>query len=284
MNNISVELINRLPNGLREIYQHVDAAAKATNCSYLVVGAMARDVILVHGFGAKIERGTRDVDFGINVASWSAFSLLKEHLIRIGFTPDTRALQKLHYHCSDALPWEIDIIPFGALENAESIISWPPEYAINMSVLGFEEAEKGSIKVVLSKDPETVVPVASPVGICLLKLIAWLDRPREKRPKDASDIKYLIETFSKIPVVYDELYTEEYMERQQFDETKASAMKLGHDVGVLASEKTRQYLEEKLFSRPDTIEALAREMSNRKEYALEENHVLIKILIDAARG
>lgn len=272
-----------MPSGLREIYQKVDFAARATNCGYLVVGAMARDLILVHGFGAKIERGTRDVDFGINVESWSEFSSLKEYLIGIGFTADKREFQKLHYQGGDNLPWEIDVIPFGVVEKAESIISWPPEYSVNMSVLGFEEASGCSIKVVISRDPEIIVPVASPVGMCLLKLVSWLDRPAEKRPKDASDIKYLIETFSKIPVVSDELYAKGFMAKQDFDETKASAMKLGHDVGILASQKTKQYLEKKLFSRPDTIEALAREMSDKKEYALAESYVLIQILIEAAR-
>lgn len=35
----------------------------------LVVGAMARDLILVHGYNARIERGTRDVDFEQNQSS-----------------------------------------------------------------------------------------------------------------------------------------------------------------------------------------------------------------------
>ncbi len=245
---------------------------------------MARDLILVHGFNSRIERGTRDVDFGINVESWSEFTRIREHLIREGFTEDSNAVHRLYYEDSQSLPWEIDIIPFGAVENSDSIISWPPEHAIKMSVLGFEEAARSSIKVKISKEPETIIPVASPVGICLLKLVAWLDRSAEKRPKDASDIKYLIETFHKIPVIFDELYEHGYMEAQQYDQTKASAMKLGHDVGVLASDKTKEYLEKKLFSDPTNIESLAREMSNRREYAFEECHELIKILIGAARA
>ncbi|MEK7258178.1 MAG: nucleotidyl transferase AbiEii/AbiGii toxin family protein [Pseudomonadota bacterium] len=283
MNNISIELINRLPIGLREIYQKMNSAATATDCDYLVVGAMARDLILVHGFGAKIERGTRDVDFGINVESWSVFSSLKQYLVGMGFTADKREFQKLHYLGSDNLPWEIDVIPFGFVEKAESLISWPPEYNKNMSVLGFEEASTSSIKVVISKDPEIIVPVASPVGMCLLKLVAWLDRPEERRPKDAIDIKYLIETFSKIPAVNDELYAQGYMAKQDFDETKASAMKLGHDVGMLASHNTKQYLEKNLFSRQEVIESLAREMSGKKQYALAESYEFIQILIEAAR-
>jgi predicted nucleotidyltransferase len=280
---ISLELVDRLPLGLQELYKKVDAAAKAAGCEYLVVGAFARDMVLVHGFGAQLERGTRDVDFGINVSSWEAFTDLKVQLLAIGFTEDDRAIQRLYYQSSDRLPWEIDIVPFGAIENAESIISWPPQHDIAMSVLGFREAFSNAFSVAIGKNPEVTILVASPAGMCLLKLIAWLDRPVEKRRKDAVDILYLITTYPRIPQVLDSLYDDGYMEAQDWHEPKAGAMKLGNDVQALAFPETMSFLERRLLSHARNIERLAAEMSTRGSSQGEENLMLLEILLNSIR-
>ena len=68
--NTCVNIAGKLPLGLVELYADINEHAKKLAIDFLVVGAMARDMVLVHGFGSNIERGTRDVDFGINVASW----------------------------------------------------------------------------------------------------------------------------------------------------------------------------------------------------------------------
>lgn len=81
MKNTCVDVTGKLPAGLVELYADINEHAKALAIDFLVVGAMARDLVLVHGFGSKIERGTRDVDFGINVASWDEFSALRDSLV-----------------------------------------------------------------------------------------------------------------------------------------------------------------------------------------------------------
>ena len=70
MKNSSVNISGKLNAGLIELYTDLSAHAQALDIDVLVVGAMARDLVLVFGYGARIERGTRDVDFGISVASW----------------------------------------------------------------------------------------------------------------------------------------------------------------------------------------------------------------------
>lgn len=279
MNSISFEIIDRLPQGLLEVYRKVDDAAKTTGCEYLVIGAIARDMVLHHGFGANIQRGTRDVDFGINVASWGVFAKLKTHLLNNGFSADSRAMQRLHYVASDQLPWEIDIVPFGAIETANSIISWPPDHDIAMSVLGFKEALHDGIHVLIAKDPDLTIPIASPAGLCLLKLIAWLDRPPERRAKDAMDIRYLIDTYPKIPQVFDSLYDDGYMQLQDWDEPRASAMKLGKDVGEIANTETVAFLQNRLMNSTDAKERLAREMNRRGTYDGDNSLTLLEILL-----
>ncbi|WP_210797172.1 hypothetical protein [Pseudoalteromonas ostreae] len=83
--NTSLNVVSKLPRGLVELYRLINGQADALATSYLVIGATTRDIILHHGFGAVIERGTRDVDFAIQVKSWQQFELLKTKLFANGF-------------------------------------------------------------------------------------------------------------------------------------------------------------------------------------------------------
>ena len=159
---ISLDVSNKLPDGLVEVYGRIQRVASALNITLLIVGATARDIILVHGYNAAIERGQ---------------------------------------------------------------ITWPPEHAFQMSVLGFDEVYKHAWDVLLTREPALSVKVASPAGILLLKLIAWTERGREYQGKDAIDIYFVIKHYSKIPDVFEALYERDYMELQDYDDMKASAMK-----------------------------------------------------------
>ena len=270
MKNTCVNIAGKLPAGLVELYANINEHAKKLAIDYLVVGAMARDLVLVHGFGAKIERGTRDVDFGVNVASWDEFSALRDSLLQAGYVPDARKIHRLTREDEEGLPWEIDIVPFGEIEDKSKRINWPPKQDFVMNVHGFSEAFEHALDVQISDEPALVIPVASPAGICLLKLVSWLDREVELRAKDATDFSYLIQSYSKIPEISDALYEEGYMEAQGWDEFKASAMKLGKDVAVLASPETIEFLEEELFNRAARIEQFVRDMQKHGGKGLEQ--------------
>lgn len=100
-------VIDQLPQGVIEIYRDVNAVASELHIPYLVVGATARDLILYHGFGAAIERGTRDIDivpFGFDEQSaeiaWPpngdvvmtilGFHEALEHSIQVQIAKETR--------------------------------------------------------------------------------------------------------------------------------------------------------------------------------------------------
>ena len=61
--NTSVNVVGKLPDGLVELYSDIHGHARELAIELLVVGAMARDLVLVHGFGSKIERGTKRCRF-----------------------------------------------------------------------------------------------------------------------------------------------------------------------------------------------------------------------------
>ena len=260
MNNTSINISGKLHKGLVELYQDVITIADRLGIKVLVVGAMARDLVLVHGFGATIERGTRDVDFGVNVATWEDFQTLKQELLQIGFKESPGIQHRLQRNDSDGSPWEIDIIPFGEIASAKKEISWPPNADFVMSVVGFEEAHLHAIVVQISESPDSFISVASPAGIVLLKLIAWLERDRDKKPKDAEDINYIISSYSKIPEISGALYEDGHMEALEWDESLASARKIAFDCAKIASQETAQLLIDRLLNRPELLEQLSRQM------------------------
>jgi predicted nucleotidyltransferase len=224
--NTLINITGKLPGGLVELYQIINEHANALAIHYLVVGAMARDIVLVHGYGAKVERGTRDVDFGIQVQTWDQFEQLKARLFKAGFKQHKNKVHKLTMVDSGNLPWEIDIIPFGEIAHKEPdseghTIGWPPKDDVVMSVMGFAEAFEDALTVLISETPILEQKVASPAGMLVLKLISWLERDPDIRKKDAVDIYYLIKHYAKIPEVVSALYDQGFMEKNNYDEAES---------------------------------------------------------------
>lgn len=281
MKNTFVNIAGKLPRGLVALYGDIGDVAKSLDIDFLVVGAMARDLVLVHGFGSTIERGTRDVDFGINVASWEDFETLKAQLIEQGFEQDKQKAHRLTRSDSQNLPWEVDIVPFGNIAADDSTISWPPDQAVVMSVLGFTEAMENAFFVQISDDPEMTIPVASPAGVAILKLVAWVEREVEVKPKDAMDLGYLIESYTKIPEIFAAVYEEGCMEAQDWDETKASAMKLGKDAGLIVLPPTKTFLKERLFNQSSKVEWFVRQMQGSGRNSLSDSAELLDIFAAA---
>jgi predicted nucleotidyltransferase len=112
---------------------------------------------------------------------------LKRALVEIG-------QYSLHPHKGQRLISEdgalIDIVPFGGVEDSKGNITWPPEYAIVMNALGFEEAFRHAVRVRLASYLE--VRVSSLAGLALMKLIAWDDR---RLNSDAKDLRFIISSY-----------------------------------------------------------------------------------------
>lgn len=269
MKNTSIDITGKLPKGLVEIYGDIAAHTSALGIDFLVVGAMARDLVLVHGYGSKIERGTQDIDFGINVASWGDFDALRERLLKAGYEADSKKWHRFACQDEEGLPWEIDILPFGAIADEDATISWPPKQESVMTVLGFAEAAEHALAVQIDNDPEIVIPVASPAGVSILKMVSWTER-EEFKGKDASDFQYLMRSYTKIPKINDSIYQEGQMEAQEWDEGKASAMKLGQDAGTIVLPETREFLMHELFDQAAKVEQFVRDMERNSNSDLDE--------------
>lgn len=240
----SLDLIGKLPLGATEMYDIIDHEARQLNINYFIIGATARNIILYHGFNAQLERGTRDIDFAIQLENWESFRKLKQKLLNQGFTPHNKQPYKLDYTTSQNVPWEIDILPFGGVADSNNDIGWPPEGEIKMSVMGFDETLKDAWLVRIT--PQTTIKVASPVGVILLKLIAWTERDSFTRRKDIQDIAYIISNYSKIKQVYEVLYQEGHMESAGYDEELATTLLIAKQLIKMVAKDTWYYLQQKI--------------------------------------
>jgi predicted nucleotidyltransferase len=261
MKTTSLDVTGKLPLGLVQLYQVISRHTSALGIPYLVVGATARDIILHHGFGAAIERGTRDVDFGIQVQSWDQYQQLRSQLLNDGFTPHKFKAHQLVTTLPNEEEWEIDLIPFGGIAGDRHAIAWPPKHEIEMTVTGFKEALDNALNVTIADNPAFKIKVASPAGMLILKLISWLERDPSIRRKDAMDIYYMTKHYSKIPEVLDSLYEDNFMEAQDYDEHKASAMILAHDACRIASPEAVAIINEQLFDNAAKLDNLILDMS-----------------------
>lgn len=73
---------------LLAILQRASEAAHSLGIAFFVGGALARDLVLWHVHGQRTGRATRDVDLGLHVNDWTAFSALKTRLVeRDAFEP-----------------------------------------------------------------------------------------------------------------------------------------------------------------------------------------------------
>lgn len=142
---------------------------KATpNRKPLLVGAMARDVLLWYAHGIALARATEDTDFAVAVADWDDFAALRGALLTSG---EFTAVPKMHHRLVYRGQRRLDLLPFGGVERTDRSIVWPPEFDTVMQVLGYREAVAQAVAVRLP-NAETIAVVSLP-ALALLKLFGY---------------------------------------------------------------------------------------------------------------
>lgn len=197
----------------------------------LLVGAMARDLLLSYTYGIQITRATEDIDVAIAFPHWDAFESLRRGLIGTGrFAPVQRMPHRLRYESG----MKLDLIPFGEIEDADRTIAWPPDQTSVMDVLGFKEAARRAVDVALIGDIH--LSAAALPMLMVLKLLAWKQRRLSQPGKDAADIWLLLRHYLQAGNG-DRLYDEfpHLLALEHFDVNEAGAWMLGHDARELLS-------------------------------------------------
>lgn len=156
----------------------------------------------------------------------------------------------------------IDLVPFGNLEEVSGRISWPPDFSIVMSTVGFREAYDNSIDIRVAID--LTVKVASLAGLALMKIVAWKERRYER---DAEDLALLVRNYldaGNQNRVYSERGDCFDLLDEEFDYHKASARIPGRDIGRLLTEMSRPIVTQAFA---DDLDALAMAINrNRAGY------------------
>jgi predicted nucleotidyltransferase len=214
----------------------LDPIARTAGCQYFLLGATARDIILVNIHGLRPGRATRDIDFGIAVENWAQFESLKVALVSHTEFSATHAQQRVMYEDpTDGISVPVDLVPFRGVTSADWTIAWPPRQESVMNVAGFEEAMRSS--VVIEIEADLSVHVASAAGLALLKLFAWSDRGTQNN-KDAADLYRILTNYADAGNI-DRLYEDalNLLETANFDVQLAGAELLGRDVATLCGEQ-----------------------------------------------
>lgn len=191
----------------------------------LLVGATARDLLLLHAHGVDTRRATRDVDLAFAVADWQAYEDARRALLASG---DFSADKEIHHRLVFRAEHAVDLIPFGGVERADRTVAWPPNGDCVMSLVGFREAMATAVRVRLPGRQE--IAVVSLPALAILKLIAWRDRRYTAPGKDAGDLWLLLRHYAEAGND-DRLYVEfaAAFEACGFDLERAGAWLLGAD-------------------------------------------------------
>lgn len=107
-----------------------------------------------------------------------------------------------------------------------------------MTVVGFEDAYRSAQEVRVRANPPLDILAASPVGLTIMKIIAWADRPHE-RNRDARDLTHILEKY--LDVGNDKRLFENHLdlvEVENFDYVRAGARLLGRDIANAGKPET----------------------------------------------
>jgi predicted nucleotidyltransferase len=208
---------------------------EAGNVPYFLAGATARDLLLEFAYGINPGRDTRDLDLAVMVEDWAAFEQVRMALINAGlFTEIEGVLHTLKFKGQ----YELDLIPFGAIEFEDRTIAWPPNGDEVLDVLGFQEAHENTLAVRLPGD--TSIQVVSLPGLMVLKLLAWKQRRLQRPGVDAHDLALILRYYLDAGN-HERLQTEAaaLVDAPDFDYEKTGAWLLGRDMASLLPESSR---------------------------------------------
>ena len=154
---------------------------------FFVIGALARDMRLSLSTHFSSKRATRDVDIAVMVGSAEEFKQIKAALLATGlFTAHERLAISLLYEESI----ELDLLPFGGIEDNLGLVRIECPQPFLLDVPGFREVMPAASPIVVEG---VSIRVCSLEGIVLLKLFANADNP--SRTKDITDIEHIIRVY-----------------------------------------------------------------------------------------
>ena len=237
MKNILMDVSGKIDSSYISAIEEIKKVADSQKISFIIIGALARDIIMEHFYEVKAPRMTMDIDLGIKVSSWNKFEKLIVILQKSGKFKRLKEKHRILY--KDIM---VDIVPFGGISDKNERIIWPPENEVAMSVMGFNEVYNYSTSVRLQDNPNLDIKIPTLPGLAILKLFAWRDN-YPNRSKDAEDLLFIMKNY-EMAGISEELYGSELqlLESEDFDNQIAGIVLLGKEMGKICTNKTFKYL------------------------------------------
>lgn len=174
------------PNAI-EMLQEMEVVFSKFGIEYYLAGAFARDVQFQTKNPESFIRKTDDIDLAVCISHEEKYNEVMEALVATGsFTRDEKEIIKLHYR----LGKEVDLIPFGEIENQKREVHLTKPKAFTLQIPGFAEAFPFIETIKSGKLVLNTCPVE---GLVMLKLISWDDRPH--RTHDLDDIDKIVDAY-----------------------------------------------------------------------------------------
>jgi predicted nucleotidyltransferase len=218
---------------LAEVVLPLQLDAVKLGAPLFLMGAAARDVMLLHAYGINTLRLTEDMDFGVMVRDWVTFEALRQALLA-GGAFEARSKDATHklWHRSGR---PLDIVPFGGVERPNRTLVWPPGEQTVFDCFGMHEAMRSGHEVRLPGGGSLLV--ASLPALALLKVTAWQDRKFTHPGRDAGDLMLYLRHYLDCDR-YDHAaqYYPELFEAPDYVHEVASARLLGRDLRQLLDE------------------------------------------------
>lgn len=273
---INYEQLRQQPE-ITTILFALERGFKIFNIDFYLVGAVARDVWMSGINKIAPRRTTGDIDFAVLINDKGTYEALKEYLVNTeGFHP--------YKSNSFVLIWkdktEVDLLPFGAIENQGGRVIADGLGLTNISLQGFTEVYEEGLPE-LDLEGEHQFKFCTLPGIVLLKMIAWEDRP-EKRRDDIKDISDILNHFFNM---YDNEIWENHHDlfgQDDADLKNIAARVMGREMGKIAkrNEKLRSRIAGILNANTNDIanSPMAAIMVEYFENTIEQNVLLLQQL------
>jgi predicted nucleotidyltransferase len=266
--------------GLAQVVQALEGVTRSQGIDAFLMGAAARDLLLVHTGVVSGVRATEDVDFGVMVHDWTVFESMRAALIEGGqfVARPGPATHRLRHR--NGLP--LDIVPFGGVERADRTLAWPPGDREIFDCFGMREALQDCVMVRLPGG----IPVraASVPAQALLKLAAWSDRKHTHPGRDAGDLFLLCRKHLDFPGNMERAASEhgDLFDQESFDHEDASVRLLARDMAGRLDAAGLQRVIDLVVAEADETGRLL--LASQSGLALGQARRLIEVLSDELTG
>lgn len=203
------------------VFAALDDVMRRRKVPCYLIGAAAKDLQALRS-GIRPVRYTNDIDFAIMVPDHPAYRDIMQDLMEQGFHATRQPYRVIH----TATDTVVDVLPFGGIEEQGTVRFG--ERDTQLVMLGFAEVLQQADALTMHDGRTLHVPPLP--GMCLLKLLAFGDRP--DRRKDLSDILGIIDQY--FDVALDRITTAhaDLFDESDFDRNRCAARAIGREIGA----------------------------------------------------